>query len=338
MTRRFPRVVFAALMLAAACGGHSPTPPAPVIPNPPSLSCPADLAAISHVGSFPTLSFDIPVAQDGKLPVSVTCTPSPGSEFPIGTTSVVCEAVDALARKGTCTFSVVVTPAPTLAKTKFLAFGDSITQGKTAETVVIKDADSKVVNLEFGYPNQLEQKLVARYQDQTITMIASGIGDEEAGEGKNRLPGVLDQFKPDVLLLLEGINELNHTNDPDKMPAAISSALDALRKMCVAGRSRGVKVYVATLTPVDPDKNHFYQATAVNTLNGMIKTMAAQESAILVDLNAVVPLALLDSSGLHLTKQGYVVVADEWLKAIIATLEVKTPGPSQSAQPARGIR
>ena len=108
------------------------------------------------------------------------------------------------------------------------------------------------------------------------------------------------------------------------MQAAIDSALNALRTMCVTARSRGVKVYVATLTPLDPAKNHFFQAPAVNTLNGLIRTMAAQESATLVDLNQAVPLTLVGSDGLHLTSQGYAVVADEWMKAIQATLEAQT--------------
>ncbi len=320
-------LVAAGAAAAVNCGGGPTVQPSPVIDDP-AVSCPENIAVTAHNGSSPTIAFDTPAPQKGAPPVTVTCTPASGTEFKAGTTTVTCEAVDSRQHKGSCSFSVAVTAIPQLLKTKFMAFGDSLTEGKTSVTaggVVL--VPSGTFNTSSSYVEQLSLKLAARYQDQITTVIAQGWGNEEAGEGKNRLPGALATYNPDALLLLEGVNDLLHTSDPTKMQAAIDSALNALRTMCVTARSRGVKVFLGTLTPLDPDKNHFFQAPAVNTLNSSIKTMAAQEGATLVDLNQVVPLSLVGSDGTHLTSQGYAVVADEWMKAIQATLEAKTALP-----------
>jgi lysophospholipase L1-like esterase len=182
-------------------------------------------------------------------------------------------------------------------------------------------------NTSASYVEQLSLKLAARYQDQTTTVIAQGKGNEEAGEGKIRLPAALNAFRPDALLLLEGVNDLLHTDEPAKLPAAVDSAINALRTMCVIARGRGIKVYIATLTPLDPAKSSASQAPYVVMLNNLIRTMAPQENATLVDLYAVVPTSVIGSDGIHPRTEAYSIIADEWMKAIQATLEVKPVGP-----------
>jgi hypothetical protein len=66
----------------------------------------------------------------GQIPVTVACAPASGSQFPLGSTSVTCTASDALNRQATCAFTVSVTRLPTLQRTSFLAFGDSVTAGE----------------------------------------------------------------------------------------------------------------------------------------------------------------------------------------------------------------
>ena len=74
------------------------------------------------------ISFDTPPVKDGQGSVSVVCSPSSGETFPIGTTEVKCTATDSLNRKGECSFNVTVSKLAQLSKTRYLAFGDSITQ------------------------------------------------------------------------------------------------------------------------------------------------------------------------------------------------------------------
>jgi hypothetical protein len=183
---------------AICCGGRkSPNPPTP-ISNPPTVSCPEEMALASHQGQpQPTANFDTPPAQDGEPPVIFTCTPDSGSEFPNGQTTVTCEATDSRGRKGSCMFSVVVTPVPLLSKTRFMAFGDSLTEGKTTllprGAVVIPTRKPPVYNNDVSYVSQLYTKMAERYQDQEITIIAEGFGGLAAADDTEREREVLDQ-------------------------------------------------------------------------------------------------------------------------------------------------
>ena len=44
---------------------------------------------------------------------------------------------------------------------------------------------------------------MGRYPDQPISVINSGKPGEDTRDGKQRLPGVLDQVRPDVVMILE---------------------------------------------------------------------------------------------------------------------------------------
>jgi len=331
---------------AICCGGRkNPNPPTP-IPNPPTLSCPEEIALVSHQGQpQPTAIFDTPPAQDGEAPVNVTCTPASGSEFPNGSTIVTCEATDARARKGTCMFSVVVTPVPLLSKTRFMAFGDSLTEGKTTlrarGAVVIPTRIPSVFNSPDSYVSQLYPKLAERYQDQEITIIAEGFGGLAAADDTEREREVLDQWRPDALLLLEGTNDLFLSPDT----AGINRAVVGLTRMVRDAKARGVRVFLATLPPMNSrapkPKPNLATEQAVPLLNERIKGIAAAENVTLVDLYAVVPITEIGPDGLHPTATGYGLMADAWLKAIIDTLEIKPPpveAAPQSFAPARALR
>jgi lysophospholipase L1-like esterase len=312
--------------MAVSCGSSGPTvQPSPVIDDP-IVNCPADVTVTAHNGASPTVLFDVPTASKGAPPVTVVCMPASGTAFKNGVTSVTCEASDSRAHKASCSFSVVVTQIPQLLKTKFMAFGDSMTEGKTslvAPGIVV--VPPGIFNTSVSYVEQLNAKLAARYQDQTTTVIAEGKGDEEAGEGKLRLPAALSTYNPDAILLLEGTNELLHTVTTSGQAGAVESAANALRTMVQIAKGRNVKVFIATLLPMDPAKGRYTQAGSVPLLNDRIKTIAAQESVTLVDLYAAIPVMMIGSDGLHPKREAYGPIADEWMNAIIATMEVKLP-------------
>jgi hypothetical protein len=74
--------------------------------TPLSISCPA-LTVTSSDGNPVTVTFS-PTISGGLPPVTSTCTPPSGSQFPVGTTSVQCTATDAAGATATCTGAVVV--------------------------------------------------------------------------------------------------------------------------------------------------------------------------------------------------------------------------------------
>jgi len=294
------------------------------------VNCPADISVAAHNGATPAVPFDVPVASKGAPPVTVVCTPASGTQFKNGVTSVTCEATDARAHKASCSFSVTVIAVPQLLKTTFLAFGDSLTEGKTtlrAESAVqVPPRVPPVFNSSVSYVEQLYVQLAARYQDQTITIIAEGYGGQTTGDDKDRERQELDQFKPGALLLLEG------TNDMLKSPTAtdMDSAIDALQRMVRDAKARNVTVFLATLPPVNSRAPAFVNntgaETAVPVLNVRIRDLARSENVTLVDLFNVLPTTALGSDGVHLTASGYKLMADEWMNAIVATLEVKPAG------------
>lgn len=305
------------IAVAIGCGGRGPTvQPAPTpVPDPPSISCPSNIALIFRTGQLPpTASYETPAANNGQLPLKVACTPPSGSEFPIGSTAITCEATDALARKGSCTFAVVVTAVPKLEKTKFLAFGDSVTAGEPAGLM------RSGMIFPGNYAERLTAKLKARYEEQTISMVNEGLGGEPTGDGKWRLGPVLNQARPEVLLLVEGTNDMLS----DQSAGAITSAVEALRNMVQQGKSRGTRVLVGTLPPLKQAARVSSAAVeAVPTLNARITTMAAAENVTLVDLYAAVPQSQIGADGKHPTPEGNQTIADTFFKSIMATLEVR---------------
>jgi len=204
-----------------------------------------------------------------------------------------------------------------------MAFGDSLTEGKTRLRAIM-NVPPNIFNASGSYPEALNAKLTARYQDQPITMTAYGWGGEKAGDGKNRLRDHWAEFNPDAVMLLEGTNDLTSpdTSTQAGMNAAIDSVVNALRVDIVFAKQRGAQVFLGTLVPMTPPEPPNVVA-AVGTLNSRFKALAVEQNIALVDLNAAIPANLIGSDGIH-PRPGsdvYDLMSDEWLKAIIATME-----------------
>ena len=100
----------------------------------------------------------------------------------------------------------VVIPAPSqaLGATRFIAFGDSITAGVLSEVF-----DGMFLADEAGsYPTLLRNAFIQYHQPQMFTVFNEGVPGETARVGADRLPGVLTTREPQVLMLLEGINDM----------------------------------------------------------------------------------------------------------------------------------
>ena len=294
--------------------GPGPTPP------PPTLSCPAN-RQVSAVQAQPTpVNYDVPTAQNGQAPVNVSCSPASGAAFPLGASTVTCTATDALARTATCGFTVSVTVAPALSVTKFVAFGDSLTEGVTSPSTSML-----LLNLPDSYPMKLQPMLSGRYTDQSIEVINEGCAGEFVDDtsmncpgGVDRLPGVLDRDKPQVLLLMHGANNLLQFED-----AAIPDIIGALEQMIGEAERRNIPVLLATLPPQNPAGSRGGGADEVPLLNREIVKMAADEGATLVDLNAALGTfqGYIGADGLHPTPAGYQRIAEVWFEAIRGKFE-----------------
>jgi len=76
--------------------------------TPPVLRLPADIVVQASGPDGATVSFNVDATDDVDGPVAVTCEPSSGSRFPLGTTIVSCSASDSAGNRATGTFTVTV--------------------------------------------------------------------------------------------------------------------------------------------------------------------------------------------------------------------------------------
>src|SRR6185436_16391011 len=142
-----------------------------------------------------------------------------------------------------------------------------------------------------------------------------GIPGESITTGQARLAGALSRDNPEVVLLFEGINDLNGARD-----AAIPAVV----------KGRGMAPFVATFLP---QRRGAQRAFAVNTIvpaNEQVRAMVAAEGAVLVDLYPVFDGhvdTLLGPDGLHPTEAGYQKMAETFFATVRERLEVPA-GPS----------
>lgn len=325
--------ILVAPVIGAACS-QSPTaptppppPPAPVT-NPPSLACIEGLARSTTNAAGLELHFDSPPVTDGQSPVTVSCSPGSGSVFPIGTTQVGCTATDSLNRTGTCSFNVTISKLPVLSKTRFLAFGDSITAGEVtiplgSQSIGRGTISKQVIVPGAAYPAVLDRTLKGRYASQAgeITVGNFGLGGEKAIDARARYFSSLNSFRPDAVLLMIGYNDI-----PLGADGAASTAANEVRIMAAEARLRGMRVFIATLAPPRPGGNKAISQFLVDDFNGRVRALANTEGAVLVDVyGGLLPEVqrYIGVDGLHPTEAGYAKIADLFFQAIQNQFEVR---------------
>ena len=301
-------------VISVQCGSN-PAAPTPV-PTAITLTCPAATAVASPSGLPLTVTYAAPLAVGGTAPVTTLCSPPSGAIYAIGATVVTCSAVDTRQQNASCSFSVTVTAPPKLSATRYVSFGDSITEG-LPHTLLPSLLDPAPAG---SYPAVLQSLLRARYTAQTVDVLDEGVGGELVSAGLARLPAVLNLDAAGALLLLEGANDLNAYGTAG--PAII---LSGLRQMVRNGRGRSLPVFVATLLPERAGGRASYPELVPPT-NDAIRAMAASEGAVLVDLylafGGTPDAGLISSDGLHPTADGNARIAETFFAAIRTRLEI----------------
>jgi lysophospholipase L1-like esterase len=231
-----------------------------------------------------------------------------------------CESRDAAARVASCSFAVTVTAPPRLTATRFLAFGDSLTAGVLSPSVTLM-----IVSPPTSFPFQLERRLVAEYRQQTPVVLNEGnAGELASGGGVQRFRSVLLANRPEVVLLMEGTNDLLFGQ------IGADFAIDALGAMVREAKSQGIRIAISTIPPQRAGglRNRDAVVRLIPPFNDGIRALATAENIPLIDVYAGLQadMSLIGIDDLHMTERGYEVVADVYLEAIKANFA----GPGMS--------
>ena len=214
-----------------------------------------------------------------------------------------------------------------MSRVRFLAFGDSITEGEV--TVPIsgsRDApvsSRQVVVPAAAYPTVLAKLLQARYSAQAESIVVAnyGRGGEKAVNARDRFIAALNTVRPDAVLLMEGYNDIARGED-----GAASGAASEIRNMAAEARLRGMRVFIATPTPGRPNSSKTIPDILLLDYANRMRAVAAGEGAVLVDLYQSMQSGVftyIGGDGLHPNEAGYAKIAQEFFNAIQATFEIR---------------
>ena len=326
----------------SACSESSVVPPfAPSPLNPDkvgalSIACPAGVLLQSQDGLAVPIAYPPPVIQGGEAPVVSSCAPESGAAFPIGRTDGRCTTSDALGQAASCTFTHVVLAPPMLGVTRILAFGDSITAG----IVSLPIRTLSQLEIQNAYPTRLAVALGQAYQVQTVTVANEGVPGELASEAAGRLHSALLMHTPEVVLLIEGTNDLGH-------PIATAEvALDGMATMLDLVSDIGAAAVVGTIPPVRALGPGVDLAPQVPEYNDGVRALAASRGVPLVDVYEIIesgncptlPAALptllgdvrrihtsiscIGDDHIHPTAAGYQLIADAFFDHIVRTYDI----------------
>jgi lysophospholipase L1-like esterase len=286
----------------------------------PTIVCPADVVTESPTGAPVVVTYSNPTTTTSSPPALVACTYPSGSTFPVGSTTDVCTVTDTIGQ-ASCNFKVEVkVPPKALSVDRFMAFGDSVTEGYLEEPPAFTTLWKRLyMEPTLTYPFQLEDMLRRRYASEAITVINEGLGGETVLEGEERFVKTFNRHLPEAVLILHGYNEVH------SIPVA--EARSAIRAMARSAQVRGADVVLATLFQVSDEREDGRPGSqsAIRSLNVRIRALA-QELGLgpVADLEAAFGRnsSWLGPDGLHPTPEGYKKIADTFLEAIVARFEI----------------
>lgn len=200
-----------------------------------------------------------------------------------------------------------------LSTPRILTFCDSLTEGSNGETM-FPPVDPATPGLPHSYPYKLQALLAQRYTSQTISVFNGGIGGKTAAESQPRLADLISQFKPDVMILLCGVNDLNNGD-------SVGTVIGAMDRLIDEAQSRGVYVVLSTLTRQREGGRRAFSPRQVEPYNVALRQLAATGSAIFADVYPLVTDALIASDGLHLTESGNAVLAAAYFEVLRSRFE-----------------
>ena len=149
----------------------------------------------------------------------------------------------------------------------------------------------------------------------------------------SRLNSFLSGGVYQALLLMDGANDINSRDS-----RSIAPTIAAIDQMIRAAKGRGLRVFLATLPPQNPEGSRGTGAILLEPYNDQLRSLAASEGVTLVDVfqafNGDVT-TLIGVDGLHPTTAGYQTIADTFFESIMQNLELPAGTTSAAAAAVR---
>lgn len=208
-------------------------------------------------------------------------------------------------------------PPPRITRSRYLIFGDSLTAGTTSPSLTRLMS----AGLPQSYPYKFLERLQARYTAQTFVVENEGKPAEGAADGVVRFPPILRNLGPEVVVLLEGVNDIAFLGQ-----SGVSRVAGYINTMARDARFAGAQVIICTLPPERATGFRAADPAAISSYNQALRDVARGEGAILVDFaNEFGDLSLIGIDGLHPTEAGYTRMADILFDTVRRTFEVASP-------------
>lgn len=198
---------------------------------------------------------------------------------------------------------------PKLKKRQTIAFvGDSITSDRTSYFNILKKIYEK---------------------DDKLTFVDAAISGDKSDDAVMKFYLRTLNYKPDIVHILLGTNDLRHNND-EVAKSAIS--LEEYKKnisyMMSILKAQNIKIVISQISPVlvggikkrFPEDNWTYDSEEICKLNRIIEEMADEYGANLNAMEKIYchysPEALLLQDGLHLNEKGQFLLAKHVLSSL----------------------
>jgi lysophospholipase L1-like esterase len=239
-------------------------------------------------------------------------------QTPTGPSTVVPNVVAPPPATASETSPIVITPPAALGATRFMAFGDSITWGAMSAW----DANFIFAAANGGYPERLQSGLRVTHSPQQFTVFNEGLPGELVLNAMSRFRMLLTSRRPEVVLLLEGINDISNDYDPVRVATALFQLVDA-------ATTAGMPVVVATMYQTYPvtDPDGHYRSNGAGVLpafNAEVRRRAAGRLNVhLLDLEPLMRnRSYVGADGIHLTDSGHEILASSFMQRIESAFPV----------------
>lgn len=311
------------LAISTACGGGSSSPASPPTPTPPSevFSVAAflyfdenrnNVADADETIRLGDVEVEIAghVGRSNATSGAVVVPGVPAGAYPIVVRTASLPPFFVAGNAVTQVPSTTETPIPVALPIgqnesfRYLASGDSISQGTGS-------ADQR------GYRTILEARL-EDYYDRSASTFYRGNGGGSSADGAARIARDLQLLTPAYTLIAWGTNDWNSCGDP-----RTCFTVPSLRSIIHEVKQANSLPFVATIIPANvgyDDRAPASRNAWVAAANDLIRTMAREEGAVVVDLHAAFmrepSLSSLFVDHVHPSPAGHELIAETFFQAL----------------------